>query len=450
MKKLIKTIAALSAMAVLAVPANMTASAYNVDSSTATHGNAMINKSTDPGRGQRWEYESYQRDLPCYGKNYLSRKGNYTYLAPVAPASLNWAEYGNCDMFGILDRTVAKTTDIAKARTYVDNIHVKRKNGHQYAVVMEYHDNSRIDSLTGTDDDDLINTNLVDYGLRMLEGPYLQEIFNKFTVSNTSDLNYNYIKQNGYFTGYMYLKNYYVAGMRLTSTDPYTTFDTPVLEPNPNGRGFRTKVKFTVRIPAIDKTILLSSSTVSTSGYNTVNVLSGIKATVNGSGTASNYIDNYSYVPSGGKKTLSIPRTEFYERNNRYQGLIRCYEYPDDLVREVIGSDKEHFENNDFIGVKRSGDTIYIYIGKKYDHYLKDVYLDGRKNNDWFSTGITKFNAFFRTMGRDELGHCRWLRSQLTSATRVYFYSGATPNSYTSSSFYNCTASELLNRLNNG
>ena len=448
MKKVMKTIAAISAMAVLAVPANLTASAY--PASPANSSNPLINYDTSAGRGQRWEYDNNQDGLPILTDRLLNSRGKYTYYATV---DKNKKEYGACDMFALLYDNIASTQNIQNAKHYVDNLSVRsaktEKDKRYYALVLEYKDNSGRDSLTGTEYEEDIDNSLCDYGLRMLEGPYLQDIFNKFTFSDTTNLNYNYIKQNGFFRGYMYLEDYYVAGLKLTSTDPYTTFYEPVLEPNPDGIGFRTKVEFIVRNPEIEKTTLLGLSTVSTSGNNTYNIMTGLKATVNGSGTPYNYIDSYSNVPNGNKK-LSIPKSEFYERNNRYQGLIRCYEYPDDLVREVIGSDKEHFENNDFIGVKRSGDTIYIYIGKKYDHYLKDVYLDGRKNNDWFSTGITKFNAFFRTMGRDELGHCRWLRSQLSTATRVYFYSGATPDSYTSSSFYNCYASDLLYRLNNG
>jgi hypothetical protein len=353
-------------------------------------------------------------------------------------------------MFALLPRNIADTPTINNARKYVDNLSVKSKTKNKYyALVLEYKDNSGIDSLTGTEDEDCIDYSLVDYGMRMLEGPYLNDILRKFTVSDTTNLNYNYIKQRGYFEGYVYLKNYYVAGMRLSSSDPYTSFDEPVLEPNPDDIGFRTKVRFTVRNPEIEKTILFSSSTVSTAGYNKYDVLKDVKITCNGSGTQSNYIDSYSSTNIG-KKTLSVPKSEFYERNNNYQGLIRCYAYPDDLLREVEGSDKEYFENNDFVAAKRSGNTIYIYIGKKYNHYLKGIDLNGDRKDDWSQSSITKFNGFFNTMGRDKLGHCRWLRAQLSTATRVYFYSDATPNSYSNSSFYNCYASDLLYRLNNG
>ena len=138
MKKIFKTMAAISAMAVLAFPANLTANAYIVNSRNFTDGKAMVNKSTDGGRGQRWEYFEYQQDLPRFDQSFLNWKGDYTYLAPVAPKELNSTEYGNCNMLATLDRNVAKSSDIAKARAYVDNIHVKRSNGHQYAVVMEY------------------------------------------------------------------------------------------------------------------------------------------------------------------------------------------------------------------------------------------------------------------------------------------------------------------------
>ena len=445
MKKVLRTMAAISAAAMLAVPANMTVNAYPATPSNSS--NPLVNYDTSAGRGQRWEYATNQDGLPILTDRLLNSRGKYTYYATV---DKNKKEYGNCDMFALLYRNIADTPTINNARRYVDNLSVKSQSRNRYyALVLEYKDNTGIDSLTGTEYEEDIDYNLVDYGLRMLEGPYLNDILNKFTVSDTTNLNYNYIKQHGYFEGYVYLKNYYVAGMRLSCSDPYTSFDEPVLEPNPDGIGFRTKVRFTVRNPKIEKTILLSSSTVSTAGYNKYDVLKDVKFTCNGSGTQSNYIDSYSSTNIS-RKTLSIPKSEFYERNNRYQGIIKCPVDPDDLLREVAGGDKDYFNNNDFVAAKRSGNNVYIYIGKKYDHYLKGVYLNGNYNNDWFTSGITKFNAFFNTMGRDILGHCRWIRTQLESASYVYFYSDATPTSYTSSSFYSCPASTLLYRLNNG
>ena len=438
MKKLFKTMAAISAAATLAIPANITANAYPATPSNSS--NPLVNYDESAGRGQRWEFATNQQGLPLLTDRLLNSRGEYTYYATI---DRNKKEYGNCDMFALLPRNIAETSNINKARSYVDNLSVKSKSkNHYYALVLEYKDNTGIDSLTGTEYEEDIDYDLVDYGMRMLEGPYLNDILNKFTIDSTANLNYNYIKQHGRYEGYVYLKNYYVAGMRLSSSDPYTSFDEPVLEPNPDGIGFRTKVRFTVRNPEIEKTILLSSSTVSTAGYNNYDVLKDVKFTCNGSGTQSNYIDSYSSTNIG-KKTLSIPKSEFYERNNKYQGLIRCYDYPDDFLREVAGSDKEYFDQNNFVAAKRSGNNIYIYIGKKYNTMITDP--------DWqHGTGSTKFNGFFRCGGRDILGHCRWLRTQLDSASYVYFYSDATPNSYTSSSFYNCSASTLLNRLNNG
>lgn len=428
MKKLIKTVAALSATAILAIPANMTAFAYRVDTGKS-FSNPLINYDFSAGRGQQWTYQSGQDNLPALTKNILEAKGKYTYYATT---DTRCNEYGNCDMFALLPLDVATTSKINNARPYVDNLSVKSKAGNYYALVMEYEDVSRTDSHAKRPSIK-VNDKCCDYGLRMLAGPYLQNILNKFYFDNPDDINYNYIKQHNGYTGNIYLDDYYVAGMRITSTDRYTTFDEPVLEQKPSGKGFRTKITFHISNPVPEKTTYLGVSG-STSGNYTYEVLANMKLSCNGD-TSSGVKD---YIAIGGisKKTLTVPVSDINEYNNLYQGLISCPGF----VTRLRGNAAEYFYDNRFNAYKRVGNTLYIYTGKKAG-------IGDRKwTNGW---GKEKFEAFFSSGGRDILGHCDSLKIYLQNVTTVRFYCDSTPKSE-GTQYYSCDASYLLGRIERG
>lgn len=428
MKKLAKVIAAISAAAILTTPVNMTAYAYTISSRNFKDGKPMVNKSTEVGRGQRWDYFSYQNDLPKLEQGFLDWKGNYTFLATV---DTNGNEYGNCDMFAMLDRNVALTPNIAKARDYVDNITVKSQKNLYYAVVMEYDNNSSEDSYRGTNKEYRIKYELGDYALRMLEGPYLQNILNKMYCETSDELNYSYMKKNNGYDCTYYLDNYYIAGMRLTSSDPYTRFEEPVLEPHPSGRGFRTKIECHISTPYREGDAVFGS----TSGNYSFNVLSNVKMTCNGSGTSGNCIDDYTKLNIG-QRTISVPKSEFDKEYTLYAGLIGSY----DLETRISGNVKSRFLENAFTAAKVSNGVLNIYIGKKTD------FGDPKWDN---GTTQEQFEVFFRCGGRDNLGHSRWVRNQLSSVTQVRFYRDCTPT-YAGRQFYSYTPSSLLDRLNNG
>jgi len=428
MKKLAKAIAAISAATILAIPANMTASAYLVDTGKS-FSNPLINYDFSAGRGQQWQYESIQKDIPVLTKTILEAKGKYTYYATT---DTRCNEYGNCDMFALLPLEVATTSKINNARPYVDNLSVKTKAGNYYALVMEYSDVSKTDSHRRRPSIK-VNEKACDYGLRMLEGPYLQNILNKFYIDHPENITYSNIKYNGGYTGNIYLDDYYVAGMRLSSSDIYTTFDEPVLEENPNGKGFRTRITFHISNPVPTPTIYLGRSG-STSGSGTFEFLKDLKLTCNGD--QSTGVKDYIKVGGISKKTISVPYSDYLGYNDKYQGLISCPGFETQLK----GVTREYFLNNKFNAYKRVGNTIYIYTGKNA----------GIGDPDWLrGSGSTKFEAFFRCGGRDIIGHCSSLRTYLQNATTVVFYSDATPTSV-GSQYYSMSASTLLNRLDRG
>jgi len=430
MKKFIKTVAALSATAILAIPANMTAFAYRVDTGKS-FSNPLINYDFSAGRGQQWAYQTGQDNLPALTKTILEAKGKYTYYATT---DTRCNEYGNCDMFALLPLDVATTATINNARPYVDNLSVKTKSGKYYALVMEYADVSRTDSHAKRPSIK-VNDKCCDYGLRMLEGPYLQNILNNLYFDNPDDINYNYIKQHNGYTGNIYLDDYYVAGMRITSTDHYTTFDEPVLEQKPSGKGFRTKITFHISNPASeDKRTTYLGFNGSTAGNTTYDVLANMKLSCNGD--SSYYVKNYISIGGVSKKTLTVPISDIKEYNNLYQGLISCPGFE----TQLRGNAAEYFYDNRFNAYKYVGNTVYIYTGKKagigFDDWL----------NGW---GQTKFDCFFSCGGRDILGHCESLKIYLQNATTVRFYCDSTPTSV-GTEYYSCDASYLLRRIERG
>ena len=250
MKKLTKVIAAVSAAAMLAVPANMSAFAYNVDTGKS-FSNPLINYDFSAGRGQRWEYYSVQKDIPALTSTILAAKGKYTYYATT---DTRCNEYGNCDIFAMLPLEVATTATINNARPYIDNLSVKSKTGDYYALSLEYSNVSKTDTHLKRPSIP-VNSDACDYALRMLEGPYLQNILNNFYIDHPNDINYSYIKSHNGYTGNIYLDDHYIAGMRLSSSDPYTTFDEPVLEQKSGEGVFRTKITFHISNPVPTPTV---------------------------------------------------------------------------------------------------------------------------------------------------------------------------------------------------
>lgn len=428
MKKLTKVIAAVSAAAMLAIPANMSAFAYLVEPSGFS--NPLVNRDTSAGRGQQWQYYSIQTEMPVLKDTLLSEKGNFTYFATV---DREGKEYGNCDTFALLPLDVATSENINNARSYMDNITVKSKaKGNYYAAVLEYSNVSKVNthrkrpSITP-------NLDACDYGIRMLAGPNLQNILNNFYIDSPNDINYGYIKSHNGYTGNIYLDDYYVAGMRLSSSDPYTTFETPVLEEKSSGGSFRTKITFHISNPVPTPTVYLGMSG-SNSGSRTFEFLKDLKLTCNGD--QSSGVKSYIKVGGISKKTISVPYSDYIAYNNNYDGLISCPGF----ITNLKNYDRQLFLDNRFNAYKRSGNTIYIYTGKNA----------GIGDPGWLNgSGSTKFEAFLRNGGRDIMGHCSSLRTYLQNATTVVFYSGATPSSV-GTRYYSMSASTLLDRLDRG
>ena len=206
MKKLFKTIAAVSATAMLAIPANLTAQAYQVSYSNYR---CLDNRCTsNPASGYGWYTLDLQNGLPTFSQKWLNK---YKTINPT----FNFKNASTCHMFALLDQTAGKIDDLATTKTNVDKISVMDYDTDEYfALCLEYKDNS----CEGE------HPEYADFGLRMFNQYWLEnDILSKFTINNWNEITANTVS-NG-FTGKLVLHDYYIAGLKVESSDPYTTMN---------------------------------------------------------------------------------------------------------------------------------------------------------------------------------------------------------------------------------
>lgn len=430
MKKLTKVIAAVSAAAMLAVPANMSAFAYYAP--FYSQSNQLENRDTSPGRGERWEDADIQQDMPVLLDWAMSTGETYTYYPTVDKQG---RAFGNCNMFALLPLSIATSATINNARQYVDSLNVRKSDGSYYALSLEYSDVSRTDSHRRRPSIQ-VNPNACDYGLRMLEGPYLQDVLNHFYIDTPENINYDYIRSHGGYTGNIYLDNHYIAGMRLSSSDPYTTFETPALEENPknNGKGFRTRITFHISDPTPAQVWNLGVPSY-VPGSTNFDVLKDLKITCNGD--TSYYVKNYIGVGGISKKTITVPNKAFTYNTPNYTGIVLS----PDVRRTLTGSELATFKSNNFIGYRDNRNTtLNIYVGKNMP--IND--------SRWSTkTGAEKFAGFLNGGGKAKLKNSATIKNLLRNGNvkTVYFFDNAT--AYTlGAEFYHCSANDLLNILN--
>lgn len=405
MKKIIKTIAAISATAMLAIPANLSAQAYQVSYSNY---HCLDNRCTsNPASGYSWYTLDLQNGLPTFSQKWLNK---YQTKKPT----FHFKNASTCHMFALLDQTAGKINDLATTKKNVDKISVMDYDTNEcFALCLEYKDNSCEGELP----------EYADFGLRMFDQHFLEtDILSKFYIQNEGQLTANAVSEG--YTGKLILNKYYVAGLKIESSDPYTSFEEPVIVKN--GNNIRTEVTFHIYNPFPQPFIQFGNANVQNSYTRTV--LENVKFTYNCG-------DSFSTTTNRFKKKLT--KSIGAEKNTLYQGLI-CHPT---LLTKIEGYAKDKFNNNNFRAAKQENGILFIYIGAN-DSYISDP--QWKKGN-----GSQKFEAFFRCGGRDELGHCQWIWQQLDNVNQVRFYCSSTKTSY-GTQFYQCSPSYLRNRLNVG
>ncbi|MCR5600157.1 MAG: hypothetical protein K6G33_05385 [Ruminococcus sp.] len=430
MKKFIKTIAALSTMAVIAVPANLTASAYYVSQADYVKKTRSYElKNTLPStssvfslRGIAWNTHVLQDNLPMFQKSFLDTKDSFRLSVPV---DVNGEPFGNRHMLGLLDKDVATSATIANAKKYVDKLCLKNAG---LALCLEYNNNSWDDvfpdepsAVPGTDD------YVVDYGLRMLsEYDVNHTILNKLYMSDLVSL------PGSCYEGYLYLDDYYLSGLDFGSDAPIIIdFDEPVLETKENGMGFRTKIKFHILNPYKDKYLAFGTSVPGTLDYTIFNNLQVIYKCGG----------NAVYSTNKFRRTVKINKNDCvssfisdYTHTN-YQGFIT----DEGLLTEIEADNQAAFYDGDFICARVDGTTLSLYIGRKLEFQKYHLFTTTE------APGKDQFKSFIENHG-DRLRNCSWIKTQLKKVKNVKFYRDASSASM-GTNFYNCTAGNVRSAL---
>lgn len=432
MKKFTKTIAAISAAAMLTISSGMTAFAYDPQNDVEKKWEGekvgrqycyhVINYNTDASRGYSWDTETRQGNLPRLTKEFLDSRDIFRLFVPTDNTEEH-NKYGNGHMLGLIDPSIARTDTIANAKEYVDKLTIK--DG-KYGICLEYQNYTYNDIFrydTEIPEEERIYDNVVDYGLRILDEYHMNnDVLNKFKLGSVQKTS------NGGLKGVFYLDNYYVANLGLSS-DTNVKFDKPVLEPKPSGIGFRTKVTFTVSNPYKDRFITFGDSISGTVNYNLFSNLRFYYDCNNGA--------NAVYSTNRFKTTVKLDKKNCSKLDSTYQGLVG----DNGLVTEIEGEAKTKYKNHDFIGVKVVGSTMYIGVGAALD-------IPSTGINKKPLTEKERFDIFMDKYGKSRLSKCDWVKNQLNKNVKtVNVYFGSFSGLKLEGPHYTCQAYELRNKL---
>lgn len=401
MKKFTKTIAAISAAAMLTISSGMTASAYYV---TKVNPDKLTNNGTKT-TGFKWDTNELQYKLPVFSKTLLDKKSKFVFPAPINE-NINNQEYGRCHLLGLLDRSIVTSNTIENAKKYVDKISVKNKSGLNYCVWLEYQDNSFEDDIAleeamGEEPEDIPDYSLLDYALTMHDEYDMKYFF----YQKASIQNIKLDKSNFTYTGDIILRNVYVSGLSLSSSDNSTYFEQPVLEKDPSGLGFRTVIKFHETNPYYHNYLFFGHTNEKVSFHTLFNVTVSFNCGNKTSFNTNNFI-----------KEVTINLDDCSEHNDFYTCLLTA----PDVTTELTGKAKQDFQSGQFFAAKKEGSVLHICLGSSNT---------GISNPGWSSSDKGKqFEAMLSCGYADTLKRCTWFNNQLGSVTRVRFYRDASEN----------------------
>lgn len=346
----------------------------------------------------------YEKLLPEFDKTQtLPSKIDIT-VEPKLPTAFGQ----NTTYFCTFDNATANLSTIENnsARKLMDKITVKtkQKSGSidNYGLLIEYYNPcySEGNHFAGRlYSDDLMKT-------RYLDKMYLA--------------GFNLDEETGHYIGAFVIPDYYVAGLRLSSTDDCTHFYEPMIRKDPYGDGIRTEIHFYGDLNfATDGRLYFS-------GGKTYNLLRNLKITYNGCQTP---IVKNNWV-------------RIYEKNanGTYTGMLT-----DNTLKKIIDADDtsnlNNFKDSNFFGIIESGKTLYICVGKnvvKGTHW-KNSYGDNKLNVLLNENG-------YKTAFQHNTWLVNWLRTHNSTDYTIKFTENATPSSK-GSMFYDCSAVTFKNKL---
>ena len=428
MKKITKAIAALSAAAMIPLSSGMTAFAYKVDETNYSdyykndntyHFDYDTRKDTPNGpsngsSGYGWNEEYYQKEMPILTKDFFDTQ---TTIPLSLPNVDGYANTGANHVLGLLSKSAAISPAIADTKKYVDKLYFKKA---KCGIMLEYHNNSWDDIFVEDEEtdpylswDDIIEEDenekdgfdpLYDYCLKMIDEQSIKDD----VLKNFSMGTYKLDSTKMYITGDIYLKNYYIAGMYLSSNDGSASFDTPVLERNPDGIGFRTRIRFRAENPYYDRYVSFGYAP----GKRSFNILNNV---------------NINYV-CGGIKTLetklfassvTLDLDKTVDHRNFYTCIITgSSPYHITLLE---GNTKKDFLNNKFFAAKLDGNVLNICLGKKNTGISAPGWTSSSKNQ--------QLDAMLKCGYGYTLKRSTWVSDQLDQVVKVRFYRDANTSS---------------------
>ncbi|MCR5600156.1 MAG: hypothetical protein K6G33_05380 [Ruminococcus sp.] len=402
MKKLIKTIAALSAAAALALPVNMTALAYDVTSDNVTYLNNIYDGEDS---GVYWKLKPNQAGLPTFKGEYAAAN---SIINAVAVKADNYVIYNG--VFALLNKHVAREDYLDMTKFNADKIYVKvrEKNGTltDRAVCLRYDNNPAY-------------SDTIHWALQFFDNKNKDKssFFSDECADPFYDFgieNYSFDQNSSKYSGDLVMYDCYVPKMKFTCSDSTTSFSTPVLKMDYNGYdGLVTKVHFEGVLPR-SGSIMFGNSTSST-----YTILKNLKCTyINGSRTFTNF-----------KKTYT------YEKNTVYDGLRGGT----DLITTANGSTASAFRQNKFEAFKSDGDTLKICIGAGVNQGISD--------QSWANgSGVGKLQGLLNCGYKYAFSRNTWLMDNIGKYSTIEFYWNSTTSNI-GTNFYNCSPNTFRNLL---
>lgn len=378
MKKLIRTMAALSAVLALTLPVNMSAKAYEV---TAQNISNLDNKYHGQDAGMCWNMIPNQDGLPTFKGEYVAANSS---INAVAVKSSNYVMYNG--VFALLNKHVAREDRLDMTKFNADKIYVKVKENDgrltNRAVCLRYDKNPAYSTTLRWALQFFDNKNSDPASSFSYMG---QDPFNTLALEN-----YSYNQSTGKYSGDLIMYDYYVPKMKFTCSDSTTSFSTPVLMIDYDGyEGLVTKVHFEGTLPSANA-VMFGSSTPKT-----YTILKNLKCTyINGSRTFSKYRKSYSF-----------------EGNGIYNGLRGGT----DIITTATGSTASLFKQNRFEAFSLDGDVLKICIGQGINQGITD--------NNWSNgSGISKLKGLLRCGYGYAFSHNTWLMDALSNYSSIEFY----------------------------
>jgi len=123
--------------------------------------------------------------------------------------------------------------------------------------------------------------------------------------------------------------------------------------------------------------------------------------------------------------TLNFYEKLFYSSNKKYDGILDS----NGLITTLTLASTSDFSRNTFVGVKSSGDTLKVCIGKN-----PGISSSERKKGN----GEDKLKAFLNSGYKEQFKNNSWIKNNIGKYSRIEFYWNATTSSNGTNFFY-CT-----------